>query len=353
MGGVEHDGPGLYPGAGRPTCGDGAFSSGRGLTDAEMERVERRLGRPIPDDLTLLLRYALPISPGFPDWRSGLDGNLRESLTWPEEGLLFSISHGDLWLDSWGERPIELAESLATARHAIHRAPTLIPIYSHRYLPTEPMLAGNPVLSVYGADTIIYGNDLVSYFHHEFEMPLPGWAARLRLARFPFWERTRGRGTRRIGRRANSWLLHDDALLNRGRRPYTSILLRGQFVEDDRLDLLPPSHPPEPHPIRGMWTLAPSPLVIQGQLSLGQARTASYRIGGPCEPVFMPRWATMLATQMYGSTWTTWIAPRAKSFSERPLCQARYMTAPVRATASRRPGRTPCPSRPGRCRCGR
>jgi hypothetical protein len=44
---------------------------GRGLTDAEVERVERRFGWLFPEDLLMLLQYALPTSKGFPDWRSG------------------------------------------------------------------------------------------------------------------------------------------------------------------------------------------------------------------------------------------------------------------------------------------
>jgi len=39
-----------------------------------------------------------------------------------------------------------------------------IPVYSHRYLPSEPKATGNPVLSVHQTDIIYYGNDLASYF---------------------------------------------------------------------------------------------------------------------------------------------------------------------------------------------
>ena len=150
---------------------------GPGLTEAEVEVVERRFGWLFPDDLLMLLQYALPISKRFPNWRSGREETLQEILAWPKESVLDSFESGYLWLDSWGDRPSERAESLGIARPAVRRAPTLIPVYSHRYLPAEPILPGNPVFSVYGADTIVYGNDLAGYFHHEFEMPLPDWAA--------------------------------------------------------------------------------------------------------------------------------------------------------------------------------
>ena len=112
---------------------------GPGLTDAEVERVSRRFARLLPPGLLLLLQYALLTSKGFPDWRSGREEILRESLTGPARVLLFSIERGDLWLNSWGERPIEMAESLSTARHAVRRAPTLIAIDSHRSTPAKPM----------------------------------------------------------------------------------------------------------------------------------------------------------------------------------------------------------------------
>ncbi len=44
----------------------------------------------------------------------------------------------------------------------------LIPIYSHRYIPSAPSEAGNPILSVYQTDVIYYGSDLEDYFVNEF-----------------------------------------------------------------------------------------------------------------------------------------------------------------------------------------
>ena len=50
----------------------------------------------------------------------------------------------------------------------VAKAPRLIPILSHRYMPDDPPLAGNPVFSVYQTDIIYYGYDLASYFESEF-----------------------------------------------------------------------------------------------------------------------------------------------------------------------------------------
>ena len=48
---------------------------------------------------------------------------------------LFHIEHGDFWMDSWGARPEKLEAAFAIARKQIARAPNLIPIYAHRFLP--------------------------------------------------------------------------------------------------------------------------------------------------------------------------------------------------------------------------
>jgi hypothetical protein len=48
------------------------------------------------------------------------------------------------------------------------KAPILIPIYFHRYIPSEPYEKGNPVYSVHQTDIIYYGENLESYFQIQF-----------------------------------------------------------------------------------------------------------------------------------------------------------------------------------------
>jgi hypothetical protein len=47
-------------------------------------------------------------------------------------------------------------------------SPKLVPLVSHRYLPSEPNEAGNPIFSIYQSDVIYYGADLADYFEREF-----------------------------------------------------------------------------------------------------------------------------------------------------------------------------------------
>jgi hypothetical protein len=64
-----------------------------------------------------------------------------------------------------------LSSAIEVARRGIAKAPTLIPIFSHRYIPAEPHAVGNPVFSVYQTDIIYYGVDLTNYFTNEFSIP--------------------------------------------------------------------------------------------------------------------------------------------------------------------------------------
>lgn len=56
------------------------------------------------------------------------------------------------------------------------RWPTLVPIYSHRFMPAAPAPDRAPVLSVHGSDIIFYGSDLLDYLRNEFVRP-PGMTA--------------------------------------------------------------------------------------------------------------------------------------------------------------------------------
>jgi hypothetical protein len=81
-------------------------------------------------------------------------------------------------LPDWRPNPDTEQARLAIVQAAVRSAPFLIPIYAHRYIPSDPNAPGNPVFSVYQTDIIHYGCDLADYFHQEFHAPLPDWAAR-------------------------------------------------------------------------------------------------------------------------------------------------------------------------------
>ena len=49
----------------------------------------------------------------------------------------------------------------------ITMGPRLIPVHSHRYLLADPDRPGNPVLSIFGSDTIVFGRDIRRYLLNE------------------------------------------------------------------------------------------------------------------------------------------------------------------------------------------
>ncbi|MFO1512579.1 MAG: SMI1/KNR4 family protein [Verrucomicrobiota bacterium] len=145
----------------------------RGLSDGELSTAENRFEFLFPPDLKELLKHGLPVSEKFPDWRSGTPEQLSEWLNWPFDGMCFDIEHNKFWMDEWGAKPTKLTEAFAVAKKQIHKAPKLIPIYVHRFIPAEPSESGNPVFSVYQTDIIYYGTDLASYLSAEFGFKNP------------------------------------------------------------------------------------------------------------------------------------------------------------------------------------
>jgi hypothetical protein len=149
-----------------------------GLTDEEIFNIELTFDIKFPPDYDLLIQTALPISKGFVNWREGLNSIETKSqifsrLAWPLDGLLFDLQSDDFWVDEWGNMPDTYQEKELIAKRHYASYPKLIPIYSHRYIPSDPYENGNPVFSVYQMDIIYYGYDLATYFANEFNFALP------------------------------------------------------------------------------------------------------------------------------------------------------------------------------------
>jgi hypothetical protein len=108
------------------------------LTVEEFSAIEREYGFHFPPDLREFLSYALPVSDGWLDWRRESRTEILRRLEWPLEGMCFDISNNAFWLDSWGPKPPALSDAYAVAREAVAKAPRLIPIFGHRYLPDRP-----------------------------------------------------------------------------------------------------------------------------------------------------------------------------------------------------------------------
>jgi hypothetical protein len=148
-----------------------------GLSEAELEAAEGVAGARFPADLRSLLQAFLPLGEAFPNWRDPGDEQLNWQLGKVSRALKFDLEYNDnFWLAQWGPRPEGAAERMEIATNRIAAGPRLIPVCGHRFLPEGG--PGNPVLSMWQfVDTIHYGNDLADYFHKEFGVPRPPWAA--------------------------------------------------------------------------------------------------------------------------------------------------------------------------------
>ncbi|POO02805.1 SMI1/KNR4-like domain containing protein [Trema orientale] len=139
-----------------------------GLSDAEFARAEAEFGFAFPPDLRAVLSAGLPVGPGFPDWRApGARLHLRASLDLPIAAISFQIARNTLWSKSWGPRPSDPERALRVARNALKRAPLLIPIFNHCYIPCNPSLAGNPIFFVDENRIFCCGLDLSDFFERE------------------------------------------------------------------------------------------------------------------------------------------------------------------------------------------
>lgn len=144
-----------------------------GLTDDEVLQVETKFDFKFPPDLKLFLQTALPTSDRFVNWRLGLKSKnetnkIIDRLGWPLEGMLFDLQSNEFWINSWGDKPNTYEEKERIAKEKYLTFPKLIPICSHRYIPSIPNENDNPIFSVYQMDIIYYGINLENYFANEF-----------------------------------------------------------------------------------------------------------------------------------------------------------------------------------------
>lgn len=137
----------------------------KGYSQSELDAAQERFGLRFPPDLIAFLRDRRPAN-GY-DWRTDIR-EIRSRLSRPLEGLIFDVETNSLWLPEWGTKPGTAKDRAAIVTEAVARAPRLIPVYGHRYMPETPHEAGNPVFSVMQSDIIVYGATLEQYISNEF-----------------------------------------------------------------------------------------------------------------------------------------------------------------------------------------
>ncbi|MBI2444217.1 MAG: SMI1/KNR4 family protein [Candidatus Magasanikbacteria bacterium] len=145
-----------------------------GLTGQEITHAEKKFKFNFPPDLKMFLQHALPIARKerdesfFPDWRHLNSDSLNFYMGLPLEGILFDVENNNFWLPELEQKPQDSEKAKKIMIEAVNKAPKLIPIYAHRYLPAEPLEENNPIFSVHQTDIIYYGSYLYDYFQVEF-----------------------------------------------------------------------------------------------------------------------------------------------------------------------------------------
>jgi hypothetical protein len=160
----------------------------RGLTDADLKRIEKKYAFTFGPDQRALLRAALPLGDAWLNWRHATAANIRERLQRPIEFVVGAVHKRDFWPHSWGPRPTESAAAEKTARAQLATVPALLPVFGHRYLPAAPAPAGSPVFAL-ADDVRIYADDLLAYAGLEFGFAgaTAAASAERELVPVPFW----------------------------------------------------------------------------------------------------------------------------------------------------------------------
>ncbi len=163
-----------------------------GMASGQISAVERAYGFNFPMSLADFHSCGVPMPKSslsdFPDWWNFDPQNVSDIKKWisaPVENLRSDV-HNGFWLNAWGERPENAEDALAVFDSLAEKAPKLIPVYGHRYIPVIEGVDDPPVISVVGQDIIYYGCNLSNYLKNEFvsftEPIDPD-----KIIRIPFW----------------------------------------------------------------------------------------------------------------------------------------------------------------------
>ncbi|WP_024294764.1 hypothetical protein [Lacrimispora indolis] len=163
------------------------FSSG--INETDLSKIHQIYEIMLPKELIEFYSLALPISKGFYNWKDFSLSNIehiKSALKRPENDLIELVDEV-YWCDDWGEEPLDENEKAEVINNFLKTAPKLIPIFTHRYLPSYPDNKSNPVFSIHGTDVIYYGNDLLSYLQIEFGLKDYNDIDYSKIPHVPFW----------------------------------------------------------------------------------------------------------------------------------------------------------------------
>jgi len=109
------------------------------------------------------------VSKGFYNWKDFSTENveyIKKVIHFPQEVLL-AQAMDVTWCEAWGKEPEDTTEYIKSIKEKLAKAPILLPVFSHRYMPVTGE-ENPPVLSIHGTDIIYYGETLSDYLYVEF-----------------------------------------------------------------------------------------------------------------------------------------------------------------------------------------
>lgn len=104
----------------------------------------------------------------FYNWKTDKE-EIKKRFNWPYETILEDVlGMNKVWLKSWGKkRPKSDEEKELIFSNWYKKIPKLIPITGHRFVVSDDLTNENPILSIYGSDTIVYGWNMRHYLLNE------------------------------------------------------------------------------------------------------------------------------------------------------------------------------------------
>ena len=164
-----------------------------GLEEEEFKKIEKIYNFNFPYSLRMFLSQALPVSSGFYNWRDLSSINvlkIKNMMNYFFEYINNApcneyMPNDSYWVNKWGKMPKDLCERKSIILKEYNKAPKIIPVFMHRFIPIIDD-KNPPILSIHYTDIIYYARNLSEYFMIEFGLKRPN--VNINQYRYiPFW----------------------------------------------------------------------------------------------------------------------------------------------------------------------
>lgn len=135
---------------------DPRISLAPGLSSNELLQLERTFSCTLSSDIASWLRYVVPVGPGFPDWRVGLEYEYEEATV----EICTCLADIGVWNSAWGREPEAKQDKVVKLLQLLLDAPRLIRVFGNRCIAVNSRGRRDALFSVEGCDIVNYEGDL-------------------------------------------------------------------------------------------------------------------------------------------------------------------------------------------------